>query len=147
MIGNCKSNFCIHFSKCFVTVSNAPITTILTHICRLCLRILSICIGKSHKILQSSDSKTFSGLCMYHFSALLNPNFSHSFLATLACFTCFYSFCARFENPGTICATVSSAALHTRQIDWSFFHRPHCSYSCHGGVGLVLLNSVFSFFL
>ena len=29
-----------------------------------------------HKILQSSDSKTFSGFCMYHFSALLNLHFS-----------------------------------------------------------------------
>ena len=46
---------------------------------RLCSRVLSVCIGKSHKILQFSDSKTFSRLCIYHFSALLKPHFSHSF--------------------------------------------------------------------
>ena len=127
-----KSNFSIHFSKCFVTASNAPITTGITstflifsfskylqfqtsahyslnfsssfftmrvsnghagsismHFLfflsitvisgRLCSRALLVCIGKSHKILQFSDSKTFSGLCIYQFSALLNPYFSHSF--------------------------------------------------------------------
>ena len=41
----------------------------------LCSRVLSVCIGKSHKILHFSDSKTFSGFCMYHSSALLNPIF------------------------------------------------------------------------
>ena len=32
---------------------------------------------KSQKILQSSDSSIFSGLCIYHFSALWNPHFLH----------------------------------------------------------------------
>ena len=32
---------------------------------------------KSPKILQSSDSSIFSGLCIYHFSALWNPHFLH----------------------------------------------------------------------
>ena len=42
---------------------------------RLCSSFLSVCIGKSHKILQSSDSKTFSGLYMYHFLLYWIPIF------------------------------------------------------------------------
>ena len=42
---------------------------------RLCSKVLLVCIGKPHMILQSSDSKAFFGLCMCHFSALLNPIF------------------------------------------------------------------------
>ena len=118
-----KSNFSIHFSKCFVTVLNSPLLPVqllpfsfqkfhtLTHnnlciflllsfqceyqigmrdllVCifllflstvisgQLFSRVLSVCIGKSHKILQFSDSKTFFGLCIYHFSTLLNPFFT-----------------------------------------------------------------------
>ena len=120
-----KSNFSIHFLKCFFTVCSAPITTgiastflvfqilaisycsslQLEHFSSflsvwmssghggfnnrhfflflsikvrsrwLCSKVLSVCIGKSHKIFLSSDSKTFSGLCMYHFSSLSNPHF------------------------------------------------------------------------
>ena len=91
---------------------------------RLCSRLLAVCIGKSHKILQASDSKNFSGFYMYHFSALLNAHFSHSFqwsiMATLSCFTCLYSFCVSFEHFETICATVLSATPHARQMDWTF---------------------------
>ena len=90
---------------------------------RLCSRLLSVSIGKSHKILQSSDSKPFSGLSMYHFSALLNHHFSHSFQwiisATLSCLTYMYS-CASFEHSETICTTVSSAVPHARQMNWTF---------------------------
>ena len=91
---------------------------------RLCSRLLAACIGKSHKILQSSHSKNFSGFYMYHFSALLNAHFSHSFqwsiMATLSCLTCLYSFCVSFEHFETICATVLSATPHARQMDWTF---------------------------
>ena len=84
-------------------------------------RVLSVCTGKSHKIVQSSDSKTFPGLCMYHFSALLNSYFSHDFQciiwATLFCLFCLFSFCASFEHSDTICATVSSVTRHTQQMD------------------------------
>ena len=126
------SNFSIHFSKCFVTVPNGPITTGITStflifqifqipnfilefttICpffffflfnssvkraygiyqqafltfpiktvisgSLRSSVLSVFIGTFSQILQSLDSKTFYGLCMYHFPALLNPYFSHSF--------------------------------------------------------------------
>ena len=81
---------------------------------RLGSRVLSVCIGKSHKIFQFSDSKTFSGLSSYHFSHLLKPYFWHSFqwsiLARLSCLNCLYSFCASFEHYETIFATVSSGA-------------------------------------
>ena len=50
-----------------------------SHIWSICSRVLSVRTGKSHKILQLSDSKSFSGLGIYHFSALLNPHFSDSF--------------------------------------------------------------------
>ena len=96
-----KSSFCIHFSNCFVTVPNAPITTGITstslilhfsssfssirvsngHVGSmrkhflvffsitvisglLCSSVLSVCMGKSHEILHSSDSNTFSGFCV-----------------------------------------------------------------------------------
>ena len=42
---------------------------------RLCSKVLSVYIGKSHKILQFSNSRTFSGLCIYHFFALLKTIF------------------------------------------------------------------------
>ena len=88
---------------------------------RLCSRVLPVYIGKTHKTLWSSDSETFSGLCMYHFSALFNPHFSHSYqcsiLAMLPCLTCLYSFCSSFEHSEKICATVSSAAPRSRQTD------------------------------
>ena len=59
---------------------------------RLCSRVLSVYKGKCHKILQISDSKTFSSLCIYHFFALLKPhnlhlcshNFQCNILATLS---------------------------------------------------------------
>ena len=127
----------MHFSSSFFSmrVSNEHAGSISRHFLlfvsitvisgRLCLRVLSVYIGKTHKILQSSDSKTFSGLCLYHFSVLLNPHFSHSFqwsiLATLSCLICLYSFCDSFEHSETICATLSSAAPHTRQMGWTFF--------------------------
>ena len=50
-----------------------------------------VCIGKSHKILQSLDSKTCSGLCLYHSSAISNHHFYIAtifhILGTLSCLT------------------------------------------------------------
>ena len=168
-----KSNFSNHFSKSFVTVPNAPITTGISHyydlshfanFCNFILQLTIICtffffflfnasvkwacviyhyafvfflVNNSfiwlikfkgavslyrelhkHKILQFSDSKTFSGLCKYHFSALLKPHsFQLSILATLSCLPCLYSFCASFDHSETICATALSGAPHTRLID------------------------------
>ena len=125
----------MHFSSSFFSlrVSNEHAGSISRHFSlflsitvisgRLCSRVLSVCIGKFHKILQFSDCKAFSGLCMYHLSALLNPHFSRSFqwsiLAMLSCLTCLYSFCNSFEHSETICATVSSAARYARQMDWT----------------------------
>ena len=89
---------------------------------QLCPRFLSVCMGKSHTILQSSDSKTFSGLCMYHFSALLNSHFltyllMYQFCNLATSLTCFYSFCVSCEHSGTLCSTVLSATPTGRQMD------------------------------
>ena len=110
----------------------------------------------SNKILQSSDFKTFSGLCMYHFSAILNPHFSHSFqwsiLATLSCLAYLYFFYPSFEHSETMCATVSSAAPHTRKMDWAF--SPNTTFliflvyrTCSSTATIVLSVSFFKSFL
>ena len=105
-------------------------------------RVLSAWIGKPHKILQSTDFKNFFWR-IYHFSALLYPYFPHSFqyiiLVMLLCLTCLQSFSASFEDSKKICAIPSAATPHTRQIDWTFFHRPQFSYSLYRRPGLVLL--------
>ena len=94
----------------------------------LCSSVLSVCMGKSHKILHSSDSNTFSGLCVYHLSDFSNLHFPHSFqwitFATLSCLTCLYSFCTSFWHSATICATVSSAEPHTLQVESTFSPYP-----------------------
>ena len=86
-----KQGFTIICAFFFFFLSNASVkwacgiyqqafpTFLVNNSCRLCSRVFSVCIGKFHKILQFSYSKTFFGLCIYHFSALLNPHFSQSF--------------------------------------------------------------------
>ena len=95
----------------------------------------------------SSDSNTFSVFCMYHFSALLNPHFSHSFQWSIStilwCFTCLYSFCASFEKFETICATVSSPTTDTRRMDWTFFP---LAWSCAATILLSVSFFKYPFF-
>ena len=112
----------------------------------LCSNVLSVCLEKLNKILQSPDSKTFSGLCMYHLSALLNLHFSHRFqwgiLATLSFLTCWYFFPTSFNHSEKMYATVSSAIPDGLNV---FFLRPHFLYSLCIGPGLVLLQWCFQF--
>ena len=92
---------------------------------RLCSRVLSsLCKGKIHNIFQSFL------VCVYHFSALLNPHFSHSFqciiLATLFLFVCTPS--ALVLEILTQYVQLFSQQHHTpdRRIK-HFLHRPHVS--------------------
>ena len=83
-----NSVYFVHFSFLSMWVTNGHAGSVSRHFLllsitavsvQLCSRVLSVCIGKSHKIWQSSESKIFPGLCMYYLSALLNPNFSQGF--------------------------------------------------------------------
>ena len=119
----------------------------------LCLRVFPVWIGKIlQKILQSSNSKSYSKLRMYLFLALLNHHFSHSsqcmILAMFSCLICFYSFCASFEHSDAICATFSSATPHRWRRDWKF--SPSIIFlilliSSYGRPGLVLPQYCFQF--
>ena len=94
----------MHFSSSFFSmrVSNGHVGSIGMHFLfffsitvasgLLSSRVLSVYIGKSHKISQFSDSKAFSGLFIYYFFALLKlHSLQRSILATLSCLTCLYS--------------------------------------------------------
>ena len=111
---------------------------------RLCSRVLSVCIGKSHKILQISDSKTFSGLCIYHLPALLKRHFSISFQEA------FWQRChvSLVCTPSVLFLSIlkqyaqlfhQQHHIHDRLIE-HFLRKPHFSNSLYIGPGLVLLQ-------
>ena len=91
-----------------------------------------------------SDSKTFSGLCIYHLSALLKRHFSISFQEA------FWQRChvSLVCTPSLLFLSIlkqyaqlfhQQHHIHDRLIE-HFLHKPHFSNSLYIGPGLVLLQ-------
>ena len=111
---------------------------------RLCLRVLSVCIGKTHNNLQSSYPKTFFGLSMYHFFyTLLIPIFHLAFHVSIW-ERCYVSLvCISVLVLGILTQYVhlfhKQHHMHGRWIE-HFLHRPHFLFSLNRGPALVLLK-------